>query len=77
MAQNQPSEGFPEDILRKIHAKQSSKGWTTTFFYLMKELHLSDEQLLEMPLSRISVLTDELIDHQKREEKAMKKGSKK
>jgi len=39
----------------------------------MKELHISYNELLEMPISAINLLFQELIEHNKREEKASKK----
>jgi hypothetical protein len=64
---------IPLEIFNKIHKKKNGNNWTTAFFYLMKELHLSDKELLEMPIPRIRVLLDELHEHAKREKKAMKK----
>jgi hypothetical protein len=75
MAQNQKkSEPIPLDVFNRLTKKN---GWTTNFFYLMKELHLSDEQLLEMPLPRLMALMAELKEHGEREEKALKKSRKK
>lgn len=69
-------EPIPKEVLQRLAAKKG-QSWTAAFFYLMKELHLSAEELLEMPVSRINVLILELKDHAKREEEQSKKLSKK
>lgn len=69
-------EQIPKEVLQRLAARKGQT-WTAAFFYLMKELHLSAEEIVEMPLSRINVLLLELRDHNKREEEEHKKASRK
>lgn len=63
--------GIPEHIIKKLGTKNT--GLSTALFYLMKELHVSHEELLEMPMPTIFQLLEELGEHSKREQKAMKR----
>ena len=66
---------IPKHVLAKF-ANKGKKSYTNVFFHLMKELHLSDEQLLDMPISRIQVLVKELSEYKKEEADSYKKSSK-
>lgn len=59
----------------KFHelVKKRNSGFTTAFFYLMKDLNIPSEELLTMPVSRLNVLLLELKEHNEREKKASKK----
>jgi hypothetical protein len=69
------SSDISKEYIRKLKLNQSGD-YITALFYLMKELHISYCELMDMPLSAINMLLHELKNHQKREEKASKKGNK-
>lgn len=46
------------------------------FFHLMKELHLSYEDIRKMPLPAILAMSETIVEYNKEQEKAMKKARK-
>ena len=66
------NELIDRDVINKFKGAKGSK-ITTSFFYLMKELHISYFELMEMPIPSIFILLEELKEHNIKEEKAMKK----
>jgi hypothetical protein len=76
MVSDSKNEPIPEEVIRKFKAKKG-ESWSAAFFCLMKELHCSSDELLEMPISRINVLLLEMKNHSEREQKEMKKARKK
>lgn len=63
---------IPDWVIDKL-SPSNEKTLVTNMFYLMKELHVSYDELCEMPVPAIMMLLNELSEHGKREEKAMKK----
>jgi hypothetical protein len=47
------------------------------YFYLMKELHLSYDDLTNMPIPAILAMAEQLGEYSKEQEKAMKKAQRK
>lgn len=62
---------IPEEVKRKLSG--GGGGVTTNLFYLMKELHISYSELMEMPISAINVLLLELSEHAEREKKELER----
>lgn len=57
----------------KIGKKKEEGDIKRLFFFLMKELHLSYDDLLNMPVPAIIGLSDEMANFNKEQEKQMKK----
>ena len=72
----QKSELIDRGAVNRFLGK-ANKGFTTSLFYLMKELHLSHNDLLDMPVCSIMILMEELKAHGEREEAEHKKASRK
>lgn len=62
---------IPDWVVKKFERENDST--ITTFYYLMKELHISYDTLCEMPVPTIILLTKELEKQNKKEEKLLKK----
>lgn len=63
---------IPEHVLDRL-SDTPEKTLVTNFFYLMKELGLSYDDLCNIPVPTLFLLMEELNSHSKREERALKK----
>lgn len=70
------NERLDRSVISKFKGK-TQKSFTTSLFYLMKELHIQYSELMEMPIPSIIVLIQELQEHSDREAKEMKKSNRK
>ena len=59
----------------KINSGKQKGSLQTMFFFLMKELHLSYEDLANMPVPAILAMADELNEYNKEQNKQMKKAN--
>lgn len=71
------AEPLPEWVHKINLKKKESNQVYKLFFYLMKELHLSWSDLMEMPVPAIIQLSEELSEYAKEQEKQAKKANRK